>query len=280
MNTLVELLPEIQRLGMREAVRTCSGFRMWVATYKDLYGKIGAVVRHFDECNIRKGDRVLIWAENRLEWIAVFWACIARGIEAVPVDVRFSVDLVERIRAESKPKIVIDDAMLDAIAAWSPVPSFTSSDVSPDDVVEIVYTSGTTGEPKGVIHRHRNICSNLRPFRNEIAKYKNWARIFQPIRILDLLPLSHMFGQSQGLFIPLFLEGSAVFTNEIHPLRIVQLVRENRVSVVVCVPRILENLKSHFSKEQKQRGKFFLPPELVWRMWRHRSIHRRFGWKF
>ena len=280
MNTLVELLPEIQRLGMREAVRTCNGFRMWVATYTDLYGKIGAVVRHFDECNIRKGDRVLIWAENRVEWIAVFWACIARGVEAVPVDVRFSTDLVERIRAESKPKIVIDDAMLDAIAAWSPVPSFTSSDVSPDDVVEIVYTSGTTGEPKGVIHRHRNICSNLRPFRNEIAKYKKWARIFQPIRILDLLPLSHMFGQSQGLFIPLFLEGSAVFTNEIHPLRIVQLVRENRVSVVVCVPRILENLKSHFSKEQKQRGKFFLPPELLWRMWRHRSIHRRFGWKF
>src|SRR5262249_59930797 len=72
----------------------------------------------------------------------------------------------------------------------------------------------------------------------------------------------------------------AVFTNEIHPLRIVQLVRENRVSVVVCVPRILENLKSHFSKEQKQRGKLFLPPEILWRMWRHRSIHRRFGWEF
>src|SRR4029434_4565938 len=104
--------------------------------------------------------------------------------------------------------------MLDAIATWWPVRSFTLSDVSPDDVVEIVYTSGTTGEPKGVIHRHRNICSNLRPFRNEIAKYKKWARMFQPIRILDILPLSHMFGQSQGLFIPLFLEGSSVFTNE------------------------------------------------------------------
>src|SRR5262249_10317769 len=169
----------------------------------------------------------------------------------------------ERIRAESKPKIVVDDAMLNAIATWPPVRSFTSSEVSPDDVVEIVYTSGTTGEPKGVIHRHRNICSNLRPFRNEIAKYKKWARPLQPIRILDLLPLSHMFGQSQGLFIPLFLEGSAVFTTEIHPLRIVQLVRENRVSVIVCVPRILENLKSHFATEQKSRNRFFLRPEIV-----------------
>src|SRR5215475_13730669 len=233
MQTLVELLPEIQRLGSREAVRTSNGFRTWVATYDDLYGKIGAIIRHFDDRNIRKGDRVLIWAENRLEWVAVFWACIVRGIEAVPVDVRFSPDLVERIRKESKPTLVIDDAMLDAIAMWPPVHSFTSSEVSPDDVVEIVYTSGTTGEPKGVIHRYRNICSNLRPFRNEIAKYKKWARILQPIRILDLLPLSHMFGQSLGLFIPVFLEGSAVFTNEIHPLRIMQLLRENRVSVVV-----------------------------------------------
>src|SRR5215471_3033200 len=248
MNTLVELLPEIQRLGMREAVRTCNGFRMWVATYTDLYGKIGAVVRHFDECNIRKGDRVLIWAENRVEWIAVFWACIARGVEAVPVDVRFSADLVERIRAESTPKIVIDDAMLDAIAAWSPVPSFTSSDVSPDDVVEIVYTSGTTGEPKGVIHRHRNICSNLRPFRKEIAKYKLWARPFQPVRILDLLPLSHMFGQSLGIFMPLFLEGSAAFTTGVHSGKIIHFVHENRISVLVCVPQILENLKNEAAR--------------------------------
>src|SRR5262245_8619553 len=280
MHTLVELLPEIQRLGGREAVRTSNGFRTWVATYADLYGKIGAIVRHFDEREIRKGDRVLIWAENRLEWAAVFWACIARGIEAVPVDVRFSPDLVHRIPVESKPKLVIDNSMLDLIETWSPVRSFTSSEVSPDDVVEIVYTSGTTGEPKGVIHRHRNICSNLRPFRNEIAKYKNWARIFQPIRILDLLPLSHMFGQSQGLFIPLFLEGSAVFTNEIHPLRIVQLLRENRVSVAVCVPRILENLKSHFEPEQNQKRKFSFIPEIAWRIWHHRNIHRRFGWKF
>jgi len=280
MQTLVELLPEIQRLGSREAVRTSNGFRTWVATYDDLYGKIGAIVRHFDDRNIRKGDRVLIWAENRVEWAAVFWACIVRGIEAVPVDVRFSPGLVERIRAESKPRLVIDDAMLDAMATWPPVHSFTSTGVSPDDVVEIVYTSGTTGEPKGVIHRHRNICSNLRPFRNEIAKYKKWARILQPIRILDLLPLSHMFGQSQGLFIPLFLEGSAVFTSEIHPLRIVQLIRENSVSVVVCVPRILENMKSHFETEQNQKRKFSVIPEIAWRMWHHRNTHRRFGWKF
>src|ERR1051326_1427996 len=100
MQTLVELLQDIERLGTREAVRWSNSFRTWTATYRELYGKIGAVVDFFDRSSIRQGDRVLIWGENRLEWMAVFWACIARGLEAVPVDYRFSPELVERIRAE------------------------------------------------------------------------------------------------------------------------------------------------------------------------------------
>ena len=269
MQTLVDLLPEIERLGRREAVRWSNGFRTWVATYTDLYGKIGAVVEFFDQRGLGKGDRVLIWGENRLEWIAVFWACVARGVEAVPVDYRFSPDLVERIRKESQPKLVMDNAALDAVGALRPVSRFTPGAAAPGDVVEIVYTSGTTGEPKGVVHRHRNICSNLRPFQKEIAKYKHWARPFQPIRILDLLPLSHMFGQSQGLFIPLFLEGAATFTSEFHPRQLIEFVRQNHISVIVCVPRILETLKT----EVGTRGQTGQTPRPL-------NVHRRFGWKF
>src|SRR5262249_37336976 len=156
MRTLQDLLREIEGLGNNEAVRLCNGGRTWIATYAELYGKTGAIVEYFDRKGIRKGDRVLIWPENRMEWVAVFWTCVSRGIEAVPVDFRFSPDLVERIRIESKPKMVVDNATLNEAAEWRPLTSFTMSDVSPGDVVEIVYTSGTTGEPKGVIHRHRN----------------------------------------------------------------------------------------------------------------------------
>src|SRR5262249_27229713 len=115
--------------------------------------------------------------------------------------------------------------------------------VTEEDVVEIVYTSGTTGEPKGVVHRHRNICANLEPFQREIEKYQTWAAPFNPIRMLNLLPLIHMFGQSQGLFIPPILGGSVVFTEEIRPAAIIRMTQKLRISVIVSVPRILETLE-------------------------------------
>jgi long-chain acyl-CoA synthetase len=277
MQTLVDLLPAIERLGNREAVRWSNGYRTWVASYADLYGKTGTVIRQFDDLGLRKGDRVLIWASNRLEWMATFWACVARGIEAVPVDYRFSPDLVERIRKESQPRLIVDEAWLDSTASLPPVRQFTPSSVTPNDIVEIVYTSGTTGEPKGVVHRHRNICSNLRPFQKEIEKYRMWARPFQPVRILDLLPLSHMFGQSQGLFIPVFLEGSVAFTSDIHPGKITHFIRDNRISVAVCVPRILENLQNEVARRGVRAGR---SSGILRTMWRHRQVHRWFGWKF
>jgi long-chain acyl-CoA synthetase len=212
-----------------------------------------------------------------MEWVAVFWACVASGVIAVPVDFRFSEELVRRIQSEADPKLVIDRRVLDEIAGLPRVTAFQPVAVSPGDIVEIVYTSGTTGEPKGVTHRHRHICANLRPFKTEIDKYKKWARPFQPIRILDLLPLSHMFGQALGIYIPALLGGAVAFTAEMHPGKLVQIIREHRISVVVAVPQILENL----SRELERR--FHIPSSsrsVLVRLWRARRIRSAFGWKF
>jgi long-chain acyl-CoA synthetase len=265
MQTLQDLLPEIERLSTHEAIRWTNGFRTSVASYADLYGRVGAVTEYFQESGIQRGDRVLIWAENRMEWAAVFWGCVASGVVAVPVDFRFSKDLVQRIESESRSKLTIGQRTFDQIAARAKVSTFQITPASPNDVVEIVYTSGTTGEPKGVIHRHRHICANLRPFQSEINKYKKWAWPFQPIRILDLLPLSHMFGQALGIYIPLLLGGAAVFATEMHPGKIIQIIRENRVTVAVAVPQILEILQN----EVKRRH-----------LLQYRRVHSEFGWKF
>ena len=296
MQTLLELLPRLEKPGNREAVRWHNGLRTRVTSYGDLDALIRSVAGFLDGKGIQKGDRLLIWSENRPEWIAVFWACIARGIEIVPVDFRFSSDLVRRIAVEARPKLMVFGNAVDArefqlpriscdeISQLPKVSGLVPIEVSPNDVVEIVYTSGTTGEPRGIVHRHRNICANLTPFASEIDKYKHWAKPFQPIRILDLLPLSHMFGQLQGIFIPLLLEGSAAFTSEIHPGKIIRIVREQRVSVIVSVPRILENLRNEVTRQFNLRlpgvpaGKGWTGMARRW--WRYRKVHRRFGLKF
>lgn len=294
METLLEVVEQIERSGASEAVRWSNGLRTWIWTYRDLHIHIATFAGTLKTRAIRRGDRIMIWGENRPEWLAAFWGAVASGVTVIPVDYRFSPELARRIQQESQPKLLVHGDTVDTsalsterihfddIEPGNAGCSIPAASISPEDVVEIVYTSGTTGEPKGVVHRHRNICSNLEPFRTEINKYKKWARPFQPIRILNLLPLSHMFGQSLGLFIPVLLGGSVVFTDEMRPAAILQLVRHSRTSVIVSVPRILESL------EHEVERRFVIPPVpstkglpgLAVRWWRSRGIRSAFGWKF
>jgi long-chain acyl-CoA synthetase len=282
MRTLSELIPRIQALGGREAVRWCHAYRTEICTYGELYGRIGACVARLDEQGLKRGDRAMIWAENRAEWVAFFWACVARGIQIVPVDFRFSPDLATRIREDCGAAFVVDSTVLDSFTRRPPVYDFTFTAAERDDIVELIYTSGTTGEPKGVVHRHRHICANLDPFQREIAKYRRWTALVQPVRILDLLPLSHMFGQSMGLYIPVLLEGAVAFTSELHPARLIELIHDNRISVTVAVPRILEVIQHEVERSgtlpQEPRTRGVLGVAARW--WRYRKVHSRFGWKF
>src|SRR5262245_55543846 len=114
MDTLLDLLPEMQRLGSREAVRWSNGLRTWIWSYADLYKRAAAFSNYLEQAGLHKGDRVMIWGENRPEWLAAFWGSVVRGIEVVPVDFRFSVDLVDRIRKEAHPKILVYGSSVDA----------------------------------------------------------------------------------------------------------------------------------------------------------------------
>ncbi|MFQ5789431.1 MAG: AMP-binding protein, partial [Acidobacteriota bacterium] len=295
MDTLLELLPEIRRLSDREAIRFYNGFRTWKLTYRQLYRRIGGFVDYLDRCGLTKGDRLLLWGENRPEWIVVFWGSLARGVEVVPVDFGSSPRLLSRIQAEVQAKLLVRGRIAPPAQTEIPVVSFDELEnvagnedfhlapVSPCDVVQIVYTSGTTGEPKGVVHRHANICANLSPFQEEIDKYKKYARPFQPLRILDMLPLSHLFGQSLGAFFPILLEGAVVFMHELHPGAVIETIRRERVSVLVAVPRLLKNLRLEIERTIELPSSRPSRQGLLGgleRWWRHRKVHGAFGWKF
>jgi long-chain acyl-CoA synthetase len=149
-----------------------------------------------------------------------------------------------------------------------------------DQLAEILFTSGATGEPKGVTITHRNILANLRPIAGGIEKYRKYMGPFRPIRFLNLLPLSHMFGQSMAALIPPLIAGEVYFTSGYSPRDVAHLVRRRRISVLVCVPQMLELLRGEVelrfpeAKEPRRSGKWYGS----W--WQYRRVHGWLGWKF
>ena len=263
------------------------------------YEQLNAAARRFAlrlaGAGVGRGDRVVLWSENRPAWIAAFWGCLLRGAAVVPIDEKHSQDFLARVARITAPKaILVGDAVrLDApppdIPVWrlssldwrTPAPEAPPADVSAADTVQILFTSGATADPKGVVITHRNILANIVPVEREIRKYLRYARPFHPIRFLDLLPLSHMFGQAMAAFIPPILGGTVVFLRTQDPREIIRQIRTRRISVLVSVPRILELLREYTLAVAPQAAEPAPPGEKFWwRWWRYRRVHRMFGWKF
>ena len=115
--------------------------------------------------------------------------------------------------------------------------------IDQDDIAEIVFTSGATGEPKGVLITHGNILANLSRRSRSFRDTASGSGPCFPLRFLSLIPLSHMFGQALTMFILPLIPGVAVFMRGYSPHEIVRQIRTRRVSVVVAVPKILEVLR-------------------------------------
>src|SRR5207302_829010 len=161
--------------------------------------------------------------------------------------------------------------------------------VAPAEPIEIVFTSGTTAEPKGVVISHGNVLSNVAPLETEIRKYLKYERWVHPVRFLNLLPLSHVFGQFLGIFLPPLMTGTVIFQQSLSPGEIIETIRRQRVSVLVAVPRMLESLKDKIERDVEGRGRIetfraqFRRAEgqrFLRRWWIFRDVHRRLGWKF
>jgi long-chain acyl-CoA synthetase len=188
---------------------------------------------------------------------------------------------------QSIPTLVLDD-LSGALEARSPA-AYPAAEIEPSDTLEIVFTSGTTAEPKGVVISHGNVLANMAPLELEIQKYLKYERWVHPVRFLNLLPLSHVFGQFLGIFLPPLMGGTVIFQGTFKPSDVISTIRRERISVLVAVPRVLQSLKEKIerdleddgSREQfreqlrSAEGKHFLH-----RWWIFRRIHRQFGWKF
>jgi long-chain acyl-CoA synthetase len=266
------------------------------------YGEVAAAAKAFaarlDAHGLSKNEKVVFWVENRPEWIVAFWGCMLGGIVVVPIDFRASPEFLARVREKVGARVVLvgrdvrlpADLLPSSVAIWNleqiarPTPSFAAfatRSASRDDVAEIIFTSGATAEPKGVVITHRNILANIVPIEKEIAKYRRYGKPFSPIRFLNLLPLSHMFGQAMATFIPPMITGEVIFIRGYNPHEIVQQIRTRRISVLVCVPKLLDVLRDYVRRRVPAAAEPSAEP-VHWtrRWWRYRDVHRLFGWKF
>jgi long-chain acyl-CoA synthetase len=276
------------------------GFRTYSYSYDEVSRAARGFAARLHASGLKKNDTVVFFSENRPEWIVAFWGCVLTGVVVVPIDYRSSPDFLARVSRIVSARVIlvgedVPDVGRDSIGD-SPTPSIwrlqdigwsggeaPAVAVDRDDVVEIIFTSGATAEPKGVVITHRNVLANVVPVEREILKYRKWGRPFFPLRFLNLLPLSHMFGQSMATFIPPVLAGVVIFMRGYNPDAIVSLIKTRRVSVLVCVPKILDVLRDYTNRTDRQTIAQMDPQRkehVARRWWRYLPIHRRFGLKF
>jgi long-chain acyl-CoA synthetase len=260
------------------------GFHARHFRYREIAERARAFAARLRDEGIGRDEKIILYGENRPEWIIALWGCLLAGVIAVPIDYRSSTEFVERIKNIVSARMVLTG---EEAGLYDPSPSalIEPATITKDQTAEIIFTSGATAEPKGVVITHRNILANIVPVEREVKKYLRYARPFAPIRFLNLLPLSHMFGQAMATFIPPMLPGVVVFMKGYTPNEILRQIRTRHVSVLVSVPQILEILRTHLIQtfpELKQLRGAHSPKKIHWlrRWWRYRKVHRLFGWKF
>jgi long-chain acyl-CoA synthetase len=294
---LATLVADFRRYDEQLAVVTHRGNRRFSSSYADLARLCGRCAHAFDELGLQPGDRVLLWGSNSVEWVAAFFGCVLRGIVAVPLDAAGSLEFAQRVVAEVQPRLLVGDvALLQQLDGGIPTLGFagmTTSLPSPDyrpwnglsrdTPLQIIFTSGTTGEPKGIVHTHGNVLASLDPLEKEIGKYLRYERFVHPLRILHTLPLSHVFGQFMGLWVPPLLVAEVHFEDRLQAPRLARLIKQERISVLAAVPRVLDLLRGWVEAEFPGLRKSVAAARgepIAKRWWRFRALHRRLGFKF
>ena len=293
---LATLLEDFRRYGADRAVVSHTGNRSLPSTYAELAELSARFAAEFARRGIASGDRILLWGQNSAGWIAAFYGCILRGILVVPLDAAGDPRFAQRVIAETSPRLLVGDpSLLQKLqtsdvpalaldAAELPAPDYAPApNLSRNTPLQIIFTSGTTSEPKGIVHTHGNVLASLDPIEREIAKYRRYERPFHPLRFLHTLPLSHVFGQFMGLWVPPLLAAEVHFESRLDAPRLVQLIHAQRISVLAAVPRVLELLRSHLTRLDTTlaaRVEAARDISALARWWCFRRQHRLFGWKF
>ena len=304
---LLSLFADFARFAGDVAVIQRRGYRREKLRYAELYASALLWSAALAGRGVVPGDRVLLWGPNSAEWVTCFWGILLRGAVVVPMDSAASPDFVQRAIKDAGVKLILRDRQQmelpgappsmviefkDALVSIHPA---AHAELNPGEtstrstIAEILYTSGTTAEPRGVVLTHGNFLANLEPLERGIDAYRRYERWLHPLRFVTLVPLSHVFGQFMALFVPPLLGAAVVFEPSSNPAEIIRTIKQERATALIAVPRMLDLLHAGIEREFEVQGKSqwlastfqnAKSRKFLKRAWMFRRMHRRFGWKF
>lgn len=214
--------------------------------------------------HIGKGDRVAILSANNAEWITTFWAATTLGAITVGMNSLWSAREIGYGLADSTPSVIVADARrrellgqtdatvlsvetdIPALASQTPDAELPDCDIAEDDPAVILYTSGTTGRPKGAVHSHRNVLAacDYHLFNDALAEAL--GRPPARRRFLLVTPLFHIAGL-HNLAVPRLVTGetAVIYTGRFEAERVLRLIERERVTNWGAVPTMANRLIEH-----------------------------------
>jgi long-chain acyl-CoA synthetase len=242
-------------------------------TYRELERRSRLAAWRLRAAGLERGDRILTWSPSAPDLPAAYFGAMRAGLVIVPLDLRMAADAIERIaaRADARRLVVgsgrdapdpaeagldrfetihLEDLVADPdqtfpadwetqLGAW-PRPK-------PDDVFELVFTSGTTGDPKGVMLAHDNVLASVGAMHHVVPPMDH--------RIVSLLPLSHLFEQAVALLYALDVGADILYVRSRNPRLIFEAIRGHRMTSMVLVPQILELFWTALEREVDRAGR-------------------------
>jgi long-chain acyl-CoA synthetase len=232
-------------------------------TYRDLERRSRQVEATLARHGVGPGDRVATWAANDPWLVAAYFAIWRLGASVVPLDLRMAPDVAIRIGRAVRPVLTlvghgVSDEEATALGApylridaetlvGATAESTAPTEVTPGMLAEILFTSGTTSDPKGVMLTHGQMIHNARTIAVTAGIHRE--------RALALIPLSHMYGQIVPLLYGLVTNSQLTFLPALTPTALIAAMRRDRVTVITAVPQLLKLLMDRIEAEAARTGR-------------------------
>lgn len=273
---LAEMHERVERFGSRDAMRIKEGSEWRSMTYEDLSTKARKLSSYMIEHDFKQGERAAILCESRPEWAVALFGSIRAGATIVPLDIKLTETELSSILSDCRPTILFCDSkhlelalalpkkvdsiksivvleegkgtdQAKSIEQLEPKEIHTGVERRLDETAVLVYTSGTTGSPKGVMTSFGNLMF-------QTSRFQEMVGLSEKDRFLSILPLNHLLELTGGFLGLLNLGATVSFCHSLFPQEIIKALKEQKITGMVAVPLFYKSLKSGIEREVRRKG--------------------------